>query len=506
MLLFRNFASLPVNQGSPASFTSKFALTYVKYEIQIKMNKGKLELNLLIKSKYLFPLLLVILLILPGSGCKSVDKEFNTRVSIIGDKWYFNDQVINPGSPSEGLLMNVRMVNAVFEDRGPELAKLTGDFDPEANTLMFIDKIPEYVSSGVNAFTICLQGGMPGYEGAINTAFNADGSLRDNYLNRVERVIESSGLNNAAVILSLFYQRQHSHHSALNGKESIRNAVENTVNWIKEKQFTNVVLEISNEYRHGGFRNWPDGEWLMSEAGQVELIGLARQLYPELLVSSSGMGNGMFHDDLAKASDFLLIHFNTTSLDLYESRIADVKKYGKPIVCNEDDKLGPEGAAAQALAVMSGCGWGYMGMIRNQYFPFEFLGVEDDPEVYKMYSSLNTPGYMIDPESLKHNSITINYPHDGEIFGPGQSININMSHLYHQESMASSIELLANHEKVAEVNNQLRLRVSWQTEEPGIYIFQAVVKDESGKELYRSAEVDIIVESGNQGIIRQISK
>ncbi|MFW5877519.1 MAG: hypothetical protein ACOCUP_00260, partial [bacterium] len=441
-------------------------------------------------------LLLVILLILPGSGCKSVDKEFNTRVSIKGDKWFFNDQIINPGSPAEGLFMNVRMVNTVFEDRGSELAKFTDDFDPEANTLLFIDKIPEYVSCGFNAFTICLQGGMPGYEGAINTAFNADGSLRYDYLNRVERVIKSCDNNNSAVILSLFYQRQHSHHSALNGKESIMRAVENTVNWIADKGFTNVVLEISNEYRHGGFRSWVDGEWLMSEEGQVELMELAKQHHPELLVSTSGMGNGLFHELLANSADFLLIHFNTTSLDLYESRIADLKKFGKPIVCNEDDKLGHEGAAAQAIAVKNGCSWGYMGMLRNQYFPFEFNGVADDPEVYQMYRDLTTPGFRIDLESLQHNSITINYPHDGEIFRTGQNININLSHLYSDDLGAASIELLANNEKIAEVNNNIRLRVSWQSDEPGIYIFQAIVKDEYGQELYRSAEVDIIVESG----------
>ncbi len=455
------------------------------------MKRIKYIARLLWDFQYIFLLLITILI---TAGCTN-DEDFKTSISIVGDDWHFNDQIINPGSPSEGLLMNVRMVNAVFEDRGPELAQRTDEFDPDTNTASFIEKIPEYVSSGVNAFTISLQGGLPGYEGAINTAFNADGSLRDDYLQRVERVIRASDENNAAIILTLFYQRQHSHHSALAGKESIRNALENAVNWITEKGFTNVVLEVSNEYRHGGFRNWPDGEWLMSEAGQVELMRLAKQLNPELLVSTSGMGNGRYHEDLAREADFLLIHFNTTSLDLYESRIEDVKKYGKPIVCNEDDKLGPEGAAAQAIAVMNGSSWGYMGMLRNQYFPFEFLGVEDDPEVYKMYSDLSTPGFQMDPESLKYNSITINYPHDGEIFRLGQTVEINLSHLFTDESEAHSIEVLANDEQIAELDNGIRLRVNWAPDEPGIYDFLAVVRDEAGEELYRSAEVDIIVQS-----------
>ena len=48
--------------------------------------------------------------------------------------------------------MNVRMVNAVFEDRNRP------DFDPEANTDEFIAQIPDYVAHGVRAFTLCLQG------------------------------------------------------------------------------------------------------------------------------------------------------------------------------------------------------------------------------------------------------------------------------------------------------------------------------------------------------------
>ena len=78
--------------------------------------------------------------------------------------------------------MNVRVVNAVFEDRErPE-------FDAEANADEFIAAIPAYVGLGVRAFTLNLQGGFPGYEGAVNSAFRPDGSLRKRDLRRVRRV------------------------------------------------------------------------------------------------------------------------------------------------------------------------------------------------------------------------------------------------------------------------------------------------------------------------------
>ena len=74
--------------------------------------------------------------------------------------------------------MNGRMVNAVFEDRN------CFDLDTGSQHRSVITKIPNYAAHGVRAFTLCLQGGMPGCEGAVNFAFNPDGSLRGNCLKR----------------------------------------------------------------------------------------------------------------------------------------------------------------------------------------------------------------------------------------------------------------------------------------------------------------------------------
>ncbi len=350
-----------------------------------------------------------VVIALVSPGCKSnfatkdpgYKSNFATKVTVRGSQWYINDQIINKGSPAEGLLMNVRMVNSVFEDRGDFLPKNIPVFDPEVNTEEFISMIPEYVSSGVNAFTISLQGGAPGYENAINTAFNADGSLREAYFLRVGKVIHACDSCHAVVILSCFYQRQHSHFSALKGKKEIAKALENVVNWIKGKKFTNVLLEIANEYRHGGYENWPDGKWLTSEQGQIELIRTAKRLNPKLLVSTSGMGHGTFTEPLAREVDFLTIHFNNTTLEDIPSKIGELKKHDKPIICNEDDKLNHEGAVAMALSVTNGCGWGYMNFSINQEIPFRFMGKADDTVVYKMFKNVSTPGYKIDIEKMR---------------------------------------------------------------------------------------------------------
>ena len=140
--------------------------------------------------------------------------------------------------------MNVRMVNAVFEDRN------RSNFDTEANTGQFIIKIPDYVTHEVRAFTFCFQGGMPGYKGAVNSAFNPDGSLRENYLKRVLRVIDACDKHSVVVILGCYYQRQD---QILKDEEAVRTGVIGVARWITEIGRSNVVLEIANEYGHCGF-------------------------------------------------------------------------------------------------------------------------------------------------------------------------------------------------------------------------------------------------------------
>lgn len=305
------------------------------------------------------------------------EAQRKTRLTIKNGKWHLNDQVTYPGTRAEGLLMNVRMVNSTFEDlKKPE-------FDAESNTARFIEKIPEYVGHGVRAFTLCLQGGMPGYEGALNSAFTPDGSLRESYLARVRKVIEACDQQGAAVILGLYYQRQS---GILRGDEAVRAGVVNAAQWVQRSGFQNVALEIANEYPHRGFAH----ELLKSPTGQAGLINLARETAPGLLVSSSGYGDGKLHDEVARASDFLLIHFNGTPVAEIPARIKALEKHGKPIVCNEDDKTGAEAARGAEASVANGASWGLMLNRLNQYQPFEFKGAQDDRVVYEKLKELTS--------------------------------------------------------------------------------------------------------------------
>ncbi len=309
-------------------------------------------------------------------------QRWNTCISLEGTRWTINGEVTYPGAPAQGLLMNVRLVNGIFEDLNPKTCPQ--GFDPEANTTRFIARLPDYVDQGVLAFTICLQGGLPGYEEALNSAFEPDGSLREEYMDRAARVIEACDSVGAVVILGCYYQRQA---QVLRDADAVRAGVRNVTSWLAEKGYTNVLLEIANEYPHSGF----DHDVIRTPAGLATLIQEAKEANPGLLVSASGYGDGRLHEEVCSASDFLLIHFNGTPVDEISERVEALRKYGKPIVCNEDDKVGEEGAKAAEASVKAGCSWGFMHAEVNQYYPFTFTGPADDPKVYQMLKRLTSP-------------------------------------------------------------------------------------------------------------------
>ena len=225
---------------------------------------------------------------------------------------------------------------------------------------------------------------MPGYEGAVNSALNPDGALDNSYMRRIQRVVEACDRSGAVVILGCYYQRQD---QVLKDEAAVRAGVVNVVKWIQAGGYSNIVLEIANEFGHSGFNH----RILVDPEGQAELIRLAKRSAPHLLVSTSGGGDGTQAESVARASDFLLVQFNSTPLEDIPRRIAALKKYGKPIVCNEDAKSGEQGAKAAQLCVANGASYGLMLEKLNQHFPFTFKGAADDPVVYAEFKRLASP-------------------------------------------------------------------------------------------------------------------
>lgn len=299
------------------------------------------------------------------------------KIGIDGTRWTIDGEVTYPGAAAEGLLMNVRMVNCTFEDRNRT------DFDPDENTGRFVAKIPDYRDHGVRAFTLCLQGGMPDYEGALNSAFEPDGALRPDYLARVERVIRACDDAGVGVILGCFYQRQD---QVLEDAMAVERGAIEVVRWVGDRGLENVVIEVANEHAHRGFTH----EIIRRPEPHAELIGKVKAANPDLLVSTSGMGSGRKSQPVAEAVDFIIIHFNNTDTADVPDRIAEMKPYGKAVICNEDVKVGRRGAEVASLCVEHGCSWGLMHRTINQAYPFVFDGADDDPVVYGRLKELTT--------------------------------------------------------------------------------------------------------------------
>ena len=149
------------------------------------------------------PLLACLLLVVAPFVCPLAAAP-KTTVSIVGDKFFINGKPTYEGrtwkgKPIEGLMMNSRMVQGVFDDLNPGTVSRwaypdTGKWDAERNVREFLAAMPAWRAHGLLSFTINFQGGSPeGYskdQPWINNAFRADGTLLPEYVARMKRVID----------------------------------------------------------------------------------------------------------------------------------------------------------------------------------------------------------------------------------------------------------------------------------------------------------------------------
>jgi hypothetical protein len=359
-----------------------------------------------------------LVLVAADAGCTAARSEAmghqatrETTVSIAGDRFLVNGRPTYEGRtwttsydgeyPIEGLLMNARLVQGIFDDVNPQTRGQwgypdTGRWDPDRNTREFIDAMAAWREHGLLSFTINLQGGCPyGYcrtQPWENTAFRPDGSLRTDFMNRLERVLDRADELGMVPILGYFYFGQD---ERLLDEAAVERAVDEATAWVLDKGYRNVIVEINNEcniaYDHAILRCDRVHE-LIERAKRVERGG--RSLY----VSTSLGGGSVPPANIVAASDYVLLHGNgvrdpARMVEMIR-QVREMDVYTPmPIVNNEDDQpwlVGEQGWAESSnnfvAAVKHYASWGYFDFRREQEHGDYNLGFQSVPVNWQITS------------------------------------------------------------------------------------------------------------------------
>lgn len=321
----------------------------------------------------------------------------NTSLTIRGDKFYFNGALSYSEIPTAkpealGLLMNARFIQGIFDDAVDpgRFARYGFDhFDADENTDRLIAALPQWYRYGLRAFTVGFQGGGSCYTldnySVVNNPYSEDGTKMDAaYLGRMERLIRAADDLGMAVIVSLFYGAQT---RFLKDDNAVINAVKTASNWLRDEGFTNVIIEIANEFNVPDFKIHPI---CFTPSGEIELIQIAQRESGGMPVGTSLMG-GFFDEAVACASDVILLHGNRQSRQFLYNEILRAKAIvpARPIVVNEDSQA----VGQMGVTFKTGVSWGYYNNATKQEPPahWEVLPGEDAFFAHRMAEGIGIP-------------------------------------------------------------------------------------------------------------------
>jgi hypothetical protein len=317
-----------------------------------------------------------------------------TTVAIASDAFHINGKPTYQGRSwqghkIEGLLLNSRMVQATFHDLNAETRSRWSypdgqSWDAERNTREFVAAMPEWRRHGLLAITVNLQGGSPqGYSKEQpwhNSAFTAAGELRSDYLSRMERVLDRADDLGMVVIVGYFYFGQD---ERLRDEAAVIAATDAATNWLLDKGYTNVLVEVNNECNIKAYDHA-----ILREDRVHELIERVRRTERNgrrLLVSTSYGGGTVPLENVVRVSDFLLIHGNGVSNpDRIVEMVQQTRKVAgyrpMPILFNEDDHFDfdkPRNNFRSAISAYAS--WGYFDYrMQNEGFRDGYQSVPVD--------------------------------------------------------------------------------------------------------------------------------
>jgi hypothetical protein len=305
-----------------------------------------------------------------------------TEVSIEGEMFFINGGPTYrrrnwEGRRIEGLLLNSRMVQGIFDDLNPATRFRwkypdSGVWDPERNTREFLLAMPEWRRYGLLAFTINLQGGSPeGYSKEQpwhNSALTETGGLRADYMRRLERILDRADDLGMAVILGIFYFGQD---ERLADEAAVLRSVDNAVDWVLDRGYRNVLIEVNNEC---DVRRYDHPILMPGRIHElIERVKRRTRAGRRLLVSTSYGGGTVPEENVVRTADFLLMHGNGVK---DPERIASMVRQARqvpgyrpmPLLFNEDDHFDFDKPRNNMVAAIGEyCSWGYFDPGKSDY-------------------------------------------------------------------------------------------------------------------------------------------
>jgi hypothetical protein len=293
---------------------------------------------------------------------------------------------------AQGKLMNIRLANALFLDEWMH----ERPFDPEFNTNAVIQALDFYKDHGVLMINVSLQGAQAGYDKSVNgidrenayslgpgrgayvSAFQPDGSLKPDWLARLERLLRAADQRGMFVNVMYFY---HGQAGLFRSTAAIHNAAVNITGWLIAKNFRNVIVDVANEY------DLPGPQWEFKgyiPQNIIPLIDDVRQCFKHsdyaLPIGASSDGHMRYPPSLQGQVDLLLIHGDGRNPQEKARRVAELKEAQRPVLMTEDDN-GRATTVEHLAGDLASCdiffhraeGWGYLPWIQAQRFPFRYL-------------------------------------------------------------------------------------------------------------------------------------
>jgi hypothetical protein len=305
-----------------------------------------------------------------------------TEVTIQGDSFLIDGRPTyegrsRKGQSIEGLLLNARMVQGLFDDLNAETRERwaypdTHRWDPARNNREFLAAMPRWQENGLLAFTLNLQGGSPqgytkGRQPWHNSAITASGELRPDYLDRLAPILDRADELGMVVILSYFYFGQD---ERIADEAAVLRAVERITDWILDGGYRNVLIEVNNECNVGYDHAILQPARVHELIERVKARGRAGR---RLLVGTSYGGGTIPGANVVRSSDFLLLHGNGVG---DPARIAAMVRQTRavpgyrpmPILYNEDDHFDfdkPSNNFESALSERAS--WGYFDPGASDY-------------------------------------------------------------------------------------------------------------------------------------------